>query len=63
MPHTIAVFVSGSIALSLTVTLAAVSYKFLEGPIANYKRQLKYGPPKRAHVGEDPAAEVLAEAG
>jgi len=45
------------------VTLAAVSYKFLEGPIANYKRQLKYGPPKRAHVGEDPAAEVLAEAG
>jgi peptidoglycan/LPS O-acetylase OafA/YrhL len=63
MPHTIAVFVSGSIALSLTVTLAALSYRFLEGPIANYKRQLKYGPLKRSHIGEDSAADALAEAG
>jgi peptidoglycan/LPS O-acetylase OafA/YrhL len=63
MPHTIAVFMSGSMAFILTLMLATLSYKFIEGPIANFKRQLKYGPVKKSSVGQDNAVEVLAEAG
>jgi peptidoglycan/LPS O-acetylase OafA/YrhL len=63
MGHTIAVFVSGSLAFCLTLTLAALSYRFLEGPIANFKRQLKYGPVIKSRTKGDSAVEVFAEAG
>ena len=58
--HTISVFVSGSLAFCLTLTLSMVSYRFIEGPIANFKKRFKYGPAQRSRVRQDNGVEVLA---
>jgi peptidoglycan/LPS O-acetylase OafA/YrhL len=63
MPHTIAVFVSGCIAFCLTLTLSVLSYRFLEGPIVNFKKRLKYGPVRKPRVTTDQDVEVFAEVG
>ena len=43
MRHFVAALVSGAVAFCLTLTLSLLSYRFIEGPIINFKRHLSYG--------------------
>jgi len=43
MRQSFAVLTSGALALALTLLLSILSYRFIEGPIMNLKRQVKYG--------------------
>jgi len=63
MPHTIAVFGSAALALGLTLTLSMLSYRFIEGPIANFKMGLKYGPARKSRISNDSEANALVNAG
>jgi peptidoglycan/LPS O-acetylase OafA/YrhL len=63
MRHSFAVLTSGALALALTLLLSILSYHFIEGPIINLKRHVKYGSAKPLATSQGVGERVLVSAG
>jgi peptidoglycan/LPS O-acetylase OafA/YrhL len=63
MRYPYALLTSGTLAFALTLLLSMLSYRFIEGPIMNLKRHLKYGSAKPSAASREVGQPVLASAG
>ncbi|MGA8669981.1 MAG: acyltransferase [Terracidiphilus sp.] len=63
MRFSFAFLTSGALALALTIVLSILSYRFIEGPIINLKRHVKYGSAKPLATSQGVGERVLVSAG
>jgi peptidoglycan/LPS O-acetylase OafA/YrhL len=63
MHYPLALFASGMLAFALTLLLSILSYRFIEGPIMNLKRHVKYGSAKPLAPAQEAGERVLVGAG
>ena len=61
IPHGLSVVISGAIALSLTILLAMLSYRFIEKPTQSIKQRVKYGALKERGSYQSLGDEVLVK--